>query len=87
MFFVGAGSGGFQALGNALVAHESDPAYMGRVLSLTMLAFAGFGLVGLPIGLLADALGERAILAVMGAAVCGLVAVLSLSLWREGAAR
>ena len=43
-----------------------------------MLAFAGFGLVGLPIGALADRVGERNVMAGMGVAVCGLVALLGV---------
>ena len=69
MFFVGAGSGGFQGLNGAVIARETDPDYMGRVLSLTMLAFAGFGLMALPIGALADGIGEQSTLAIMGGAV------------------
>ena len=42
---------------------------MGRVMSLTLLAFAGFMLTALPLGILADAFGERAVLAGMGLAV------------------
>jgi MFS family permease len=64
---VGVTSGGFQSLNGAVVVHETETTYLGRVMSLTMLAFAGFGLVGLPVGLLADAVGERGALAVMGA--------------------
>jgi hypothetical protein len=45
-------------------------------MSLTMLSFAGFGLMGLPIGALADALGERITFAALGIVVCGVVAAL-----------
>jgi MFS family permease len=48
---------------------ETEPAFFGRVSSLSSLAFAGFGLMGLPIGLLADAIGERATLGILAAAV------------------
>lgn len=74
MFGVGASSGGFQSLNSAVIARLVEPAFIGRVMSLTMLAFAGFGLMALPFGLLADAVGERVTLAVMGA----VVAVLSV---------
>lgn len=69
MLLVGAGSGGFQSLNAAVIARETDPLYFGRVMSLTFLAFGAFGLVGLPVGLLADALGERSALAAMAALV------------------
>jgi MFS family permease len=85
MFGIGAGSGGFQALGASVAAHESDPVYMGRVLSLTMLAFAGFGLVGLPLGWLADQVGEPATVGGMGIAVILLVAFLGLAVSRSQA--
>jgi DHA3 family macrolide efflux protein-like MFS transporter len=74
MFCAGMGMGGFQSLNGAVIVRTSEPAYFGRVFSLTMLAFAGFGLIGLPIGLLADALGERVALRGMGIAV-GIVAM------------
>ena len=72
MFLVGVGSGGFQSLNGAVIVRETEPAFFGRVSSLTTLAFAGFGLMGLPLGLLADAIGERATLAGMGVAVCAI---------------
>ena len=64
---VGAASSGFQSLNNALVLSSSDPAYHGRVQSLMMLSFSGFGIAALPIGLLADAIGVTSTLAGMGA--------------------
>lgn len=77
MFLVGAGSGGFQSLNGAVIVRETEPAYFGRISSLSALAFAGFGLMGLPIGLLADAIGERGVLGGMGAAVCVAALVLT----------
>jgi MFS family permease len=85
MFGIGAGSGGFQALGASVAAHESDPIYMGRVLSLTMLAFAGFGLLGLPLGWVADQVGEPATIGGMGTVVIILVAVLGVAVSRSQA--
>jgi MFS family permease len=77
MFVVGVGSGGFQSLNGAVIVRETDPIFFGRVSSLTTLAFAGFGLMGWPLGLLADAIGERATLGLMGAAICGIACVLA----------
>jgi predicted MFS family arabinose efflux permease len=68
-FVIGATSGGFHALNGAVIARRTEPVYMGRVMSLSMLAFAGFGLTALPIGLLADIVGERRVLLGMGIAV------------------
>ena len=73
MLVVGLFSGGFQTLGGAVIVRLTEPRYVGRVMSLTMLSFAGFGLMGLPIGFLADAYGERVALAVLGVVVCGVV--------------
>lgn len=73
MFLLGFGAGGFQTLNGAIVSHITDVAYFGRVISLTFLAFAAFGVVALPIGVLADAIGERATLGMLGVAVCTVV--------------
>lgn len=78
MFLIGIGSGGFQTLNGAIISHITDPAYFGRVISLTFLAFAAFGVVALPIGVLADAIGERATLGVMGVFVCAIVAAFAV---------
>ncbi len=83
MFGVGAGSGGFQTLNGAVIARETEPSYMGRVMSLVILAFAGFGLMALPFGALADWIGEAQTLFVMGALVLGLCAVLGTALARQ----
>jgi MFS family permease len=71
---IGATSGGFHALNGAVVARETEPVYMGRVLSLTFLAFAAFSLSALPLGLLADRFGERRVLLGMGLAVVAVAA-------------
>ncbi|MEM7413293.1 MAG: MFS transporter [Myxococcota bacterium] len=73
-FALGVCSGGFQTLNSAVLIRATAPVYMGRVMALSMMAFAGFGLVGLPIGWLADAIGERGTLAVMGVGVTIIVA-------------
>ena len=87
MFLVGIGSGGFQSLNGAVIVRETEPAFFGRVSSLTTLAFAGFGLMGLPLGLLADAIGERGALAAMGAAVCAISLALASRLGATTSAR
>jgi MFS family permease len=74
MLIVGAGSSAFQLLNNALVMEESDPAFYGRVMSLTMMAWGLNGIVGLPFGLFADAVGERQTLFLMGALVVAVAA-------------
>jgi predicted MFS family arabinose efflux permease len=87
MVLVGATSGGFHALNGAVVARETDPAYMGRVLSLTFLAFAAFSLSALPLGMLADAYGERRVLLGMGVAVAGVAAWMSALVARSPSSR
>jgi MFS family permease len=79
MFLIGASSGGFQALNGAVIARETEPGYLGRMMSLTLLAFAGFSLTALPLGFLADLLGERIVLAGMG------LGVLLLAFWMAAA--
>ncbi len=79
MLLVGAGSSAFQLLNSALMMQESDPAYFGRVMSLTMLAWGMNGLVGYPFGLLADAAGERVTLMLMGGIVCAVTIATALA--------
>ena len=67
LFVAGAASAGFQSVNSALVLSNSDRAYHGRVQSLMMLSFSGFGIAALPIGLLADAIGITTTLVGMGA--------------------
>ncbi len=82
IFFVGLGVGGFQSLNGAVIVRTAEPAYFGRVISLTMIAFAGFGLMGLPVGLLADAIGERGALVAMSVSVCAIAALVGALLYR-----
>jgi MFS family permease len=84
MFGVGGAVSGFQTLNSALVMHETSPAYYGRVMSITMLAFSGTGLIALPVGILADAIGERATLVGMGSVVCMVAVVLAVWCVRAG---
>jgi len=77
MFIVGVTSGAFQTLNNAVIVREAETTYYGRVMSLTMMAFAGFGLIALPVGFLADIVGEREMLVGMGLLVCGVTFALS----------
>lgn len=67
--WVGAASAGFQAMNNSLVLALSDLEYHGRVQSLMMLSFSGFGMAALPLGMLADSIGLRQTISVMGTVV------------------
>lgn len=77
MLLVGAGAGAFQLINNALIMQEAEPAFHGRVMSVTMLAWGVNGLVAYPLGAMADQIGERETLALAGA---GVVAV-TLATW------
>jgi MFS family permease len=88
MFLVGMGSSAFQLINNALVMKEADPAYHGRVMSVTMLAWGMNSLVAYPFGMLADRIGERETLMVMGSVVVAVTLVtwlFALSLGRKEA--
>jgi MFS family permease len=74
---VGAASAAFQAMNNSLVLAFSDFEYHGRVQSLMMLSFSGFGMAALPLGAVADRIGLRETLAAMG---CGVVAAMAVYL-------
>jgi len=63
---IGAAATGFQTLANSIVVTTSDAQYHGRVQSSMQLAFAGFGIVAAPLGLLAEAVGLRPTIALMG---------------------
>jgi MFS family permease len=63
---VGAAAAGYQSLSNTIALSMSDDAHQGRVQSLLMLSFAGFGIAAGPLGLLAEAVGLRVAMALMG---------------------
>lgn len=78
MLVLGAGTGAFQMLNNSLVMQVADAAYFGRVMALTMLAWGMNGLMGLPFGIMADRIGERETLLLMGSLVLA-VTVLTIA--------
>jgi MFS family permease len=80
MFIVGAGANGFLTLNTAIAFDFAEPEYYGRVISFSMMALSANGLVGLPLGFLADATGERFALLVLAGSVAA--ASLLLALWR-----
>ncbi|MBK7127191.1 MAG: MFS transporter [Dehalococcoidia bacterium] len=75
MFFGGLGAGGFQTLNGAIVSHITEPEYFGRVVSLTFLAFAASSIFALPVGFLADAIGERPTIWITGSIVTAATAM------------
>jgi MFS family permease len=58
---------GYQATNSSLVLTEAKLEYHGRMQSLMMLGWSGGAIASLPLGLLADAIGLRTTLALMGA--------------------
>lgn len=82
---VGAGMLVFQTSTQALLLALSDLTLHGRIQSLVMLGFGGFGIVALPLGLLADAFGLRVVLAGMGAGVLLVVGLFLLTTRRHWA--
>lgn len=80
MVLVGAASSGFQLLNTTIIMQETEPDYFGRVISLTMLAFGFNGIAAFPYGALADAIGERETMFLMGAASIAVVALGAITL-------
>lgn len=79
MVVIGASSAAFQALNNSLILSNTPVEYHGRVQSLLMLSFSGYGLAALPIGIIADAAGLRETMVSLGVLV-GVVALVFIAL-------
>ncbi len=75
LMFIGAFSLTFQTMTNSLLLNLSDFEYHGRIQSLVMLGFSGFGIAALPLGALADLIGLRTTLVGMGTVVIGIMTV------------
>ena len=80
---VGATSGGFHALNGAVTSKVTEAVYMGRVMSLNFLAFAGFSLTALPFGQAADHFGVRVVLQWMGIVVLAYAIVMAFVVARD----
>ena len=63
---IGGCTTGFQSLSNTLALSSSSDEMQGRVQSLMQLSFAGFRIAAAPIGALAEAIGLRPTLVIMG---------------------
>ena len=75
---VGAAGLVFQTTTQSLMLSLSDVDYHGRMQSMVVLGFSGFGLAALPFGLLADAITLEATLAIMGAFVIAVTAAFAV---------
>lgn len=78
VLIVGAGSSAFQSMNGSIVLDATDERFHGRVQSLMMWAFGGFGMAALPLGALADAVGLRVMLAVIAVGVAVVAASMRL---------
>ncbi|MGH1489239.1 MAG: MFS transporter, partial [Acidimicrobiales bacterium] len=76
IMLIGASTTVFQSLSNTMALALSDDEHQGRVQSLMQLSFAGFGLAAAPLGLLAEVIGLRQAIVIMG-----LVAMASILLY------
>jgi MFS family permease len=79
MFLVGGAGGMFQTLVLARMMNISSASYLGRVMSLTNLAWSLMSLLSLGVGLLADLSSQRTVL--IGVGLTLVVATLALALW------
>ena len=77
MVLIGPGFSSFILLSQTVIMANTAPAFYARVMSLTMLAFGLQSIVALPFGVLADKMGEREVIVLLGIATLG-VAVLGL---------
>ena len=68
----------FQSMSNTLALTTAEDHMQGRVQSLMQLSFAGFGIAAAPIGRLAEVIGLRSALVIMGAIAAGTTLIYSL---------
>ncbi len=85
ILLVGAFASAFQSLNNALAMTLSEPRYYGRVQALLGIGWSLFGIVSLPLGVVADAIGIRSTLGLMGLSAVITVAGLHLLATLSGA--
>jgi len=80
---IGASGLVFQTSTQTQMMRISALEYHGRLQSMVILGFSGFGLAALPLGLVADAISLRSTLACMGGLVIVMTGVFSLVHWRQ----
>ncbi len=79
---IGMGRSGFMLTDNALLMSNADRAFHGRVMSLAMMGFGTQSLLAPVWGALADAIGVRQTLGVVGAVALTITAVVAVSWFR-----
>lgn len=82
IMLIGAASSGYQSLNNTAVLERTDLNYHGRVQSLMMLSFSGFGMMALPLGAIADTVGITTTMGFMGG-IAGIAIIVSMILRRD----
>jgi MFS family permease len=76
---LGIGRNAFMLVDNSLLMSSAEPAYHGRVMSLAMMGFGSQALLAPVWGALADAVGVRTTLLVVGLAAAATTALIGLS--------
>ena len=76
---LGIGRSGFMLLDNSLLMSNSKPAFFGRVMSLTMMAFGTQALLAPIWGALADSIGIRETMAIVGVVALIAMALMTLA--------
>jgi len=76
--FIGAGTTGYQSLSNSIALNMTGDTHQGRVQSLMMLSFAGFGIAAAPLGFVAETIGLRQTITLMGAVTLATVVAYSI---------
>ena len=69
---------GYMALNNSMLMMTASPEYHGRVMSLYMLTFGIFPLMGGPLGVLGDAIGGFATFTALGVALIGFIVLMAI---------
>ena len=80
---LGLATNGFMVLTTSRSMAISEPSHHGRVQSLMQLGFAGFGIAAAPLGALAEVVGLRATIVVMGLVTFCVVAIYGVVLSRS----
>lgn len=81
--FIGASGLVFQTTTQELLLRVSALEFHGRLQSMVILGFSGFGLMALPLGLLADAVTLRVTLAAMGAVILLIMLAFAAAVYRR----
>ena len=78
MLLLGVFQMGYMALNNSMLMMTAAPEYHGRVMSLYMLTFGIFPLMGGPLGVLGDAIGGFATFTALGVALVVFIVLMAI---------